>query len=34
MINSALQGLKESDRTTNSNEQSVDLNSLSTFVEK
>lgn len=33
MINSALRGLKESDRTTNTN-QSVDLNSLSNFVEK
>lgn len=34
MINSALQGLKESERTNNTNDQSVDLNSLATFVEK
>lgn len=34
MINSALQGLKESDRTSNQSQQNVDLNSLSTFVER
>jgi hypothetical protein len=34
MINSALRGLKESERTNNQAQQSVDLNSLSTFVER
>lgn len=34
MINSALQGLKESERTNNTTDGSVDLNSLTTFVEK
>ncbi len=34
MINSALRGLKESERTNNQPQQSVDLNSLSTFVER
>ena len=34
MINSALRGLKESDRTSNQSQQNVDLNSLSTFVER
>ncbi|CAF2855446.1 unnamed protein product [Rotaria sp. Silwood2] len=34
MINSALQGLKESERTSNQSEQPVDLNALSNFVEK
>lgn len=34
MINSALRGLKESERTSSVNQQSVDLNSLSNFVEK
>jgi hypothetical protein len=33
MINSALRGLKESERTTNS-DQSVDFDELSNFVEK
>jgi hypothetical protein len=34
MINNALRGLKESDRTSNQSQQPVDLNSLSNFVEK
>ena len=34
MISSALRGLKESERTNNQSQQSVDLNSLSTFVER
>ncbi|CAF4559943.1 unnamed protein product [Rotaria sp. Silwood1] len=34
MINSALRGLKESERTSSQTQQSVDLNSLSNFVEK
>jgi hypothetical protein len=34
MINSALQGLKESDRTANQSQQPVNLDSLSNFVEK
>ncbi|CAF0851496.1 unnamed protein product [Rotaria sp. Silwood1] len=34
MINSALRGLKESERTSNEPEQSADLNALSNFVEK
>jgi hypothetical protein len=34
MITSALQGLRESERTSHQSQQSVDLNSLSTFVEK
>jgi len=34
MINSALQGLKESERTNNTTDGSVDLNSLTTFVER
>ncbi|CAF3640918.1 unnamed protein product [Rotaria sordida] len=34
MISSALQGLKESERTTNQSEQSVDLNTLSNLIEK
>ncbi|CAF2874742.1 unnamed protein product [Rotaria sp. Silwood2] len=34
MINSALRGLKESERTSSETQQSVDLNSLSNFVDK
>lgn len=34
MINSALRGLKESERTSHQSEQNVDLNSLSKFVER
>lgn len=34
MITSALQGLKESERAQDHAQQSVDLNSLSKFVEK
>lgn len=34
MITAALRGLKESERTPNQTEQSVDLNDLSNFVEK
>jgi hypothetical protein len=34
MINSALRGLKESERTSDQSQQSVDLNSLSSFVER
>jgi len=34
MINSALRGLKESERASHQAEESVDLDSLSNFVEK
>jgi hypothetical protein len=34
MITSALEGLKESDRTSNATDPSVDLNALSSFVER
>jgi hypothetical protein len=34
MINSALRGLKESERTSDQSQQTVDLNSLSNFVER
>jgi hypothetical protein len=34
MINSALRGLKESERTSDQSPPTVDLNSLSTFVER
>jgi hypothetical protein len=34
MIHSALRGLKESERSSTQPEQSVDLNSLSNFVER
>jgi len=34
MINSALRGLKESERSSRHSQQNVDLNSLSNFVEK
>lgn len=34
MINSALRGLKESERASDQVQQSADLNSLSNFVER
>ncbi len=34
MINSALRGLKESERSSRHSQQNVDLNSLSNFLEK
>lgn len=34
MITSALEGLKESDRTSNDTDPSVDLNALSSFVDR
>ena len=34
MINSALRGLTESERSSNSTQENVDLNSLSNFVQR